>query len=285
VAEHIAIDPPNHPLLPEPLRQLGQQWTAHLSAAIHQAGFRAGPYRLGDPPPGKVHRGTTSINNAKDAVAAHGIVSLLIEGGTYELGSAAEEHATLSERVAHYLPIFDALVAGEELWARTAAYTRRWPELPGQLPSQYGWGRSAPEALIPVELAGGAIAQIPTTSYFDRIEVVEMVPAPHGYLIAPGAAPTYRPMLDLHRIGYQRLDRERSYLVEPLTLSGNAVQLEAGAQLTAPAGSLYVPLTQDAALRAALFLDPALPDNRDKKWLRQQQRDKVSVYRVLSPIP
>jgi hypothetical protein len=102
--------------------------------------------------------------------------------------------------------------------------------------------------------------------------VKRSVPTPLGYAVEPDVAPQFRALLERHGIPYEELTAPRTVRAEACTL----VRLEEefddlysryeGRQIVTSAqpsdrelkpGALWIPLDGEAALRAALVLEPA----------------------------
>ncbi len=102
--------------------------------------------------------------------------------------------------------------------------------------------------------------------------VKSAVPAPLAYAIEPRAAADFKLLLERQGIPYEELTAARTVTAEACTLlrieddfddvysryeGRQIVRREAAAPRELPAGTLLVPLEGEAAVRAALVLEPA----------------------------
>jgi hypothetical protein len=101
--------------------------------------------------------------------------------------------------------------------------------------------------------------------------VKSAVPAPLAYAVEPRAAADFAALLERHGIPFETLAAPRDVRAERCTLlriedeldevysryeGRQIVRREAPAVLTLPAGTLWVPLAGEDAVRAALLLEP-----------------------------
>ena len=104
------------------------------------------------------------------------------------------------------------------------------------------------------------------------VVVKRTVPTPLGYAVEPRAAEEFRGLLDRHGIPAETLSAPRSVTAETCALlrvedgfdevharygGRQVVRCEEGKRQELPAGSLWVRLEGESAVRAALVLEPA----------------------------
>jgi hypothetical protein len=123
-----------------------------------------------------------------------------------------------------------------------------------------------------VEAATGRETRVATPNLMSTMVVKGSVPTPLAYSVTPEAAPVFRTLLERHGIPFEALSSPRAATVERATLlrveeefdelygryeGRQVVRRQAATATDLPAGSLLVPLEGEAALRAALLLEPA----------------------------
>ena len=182
----------------------------------------------------------------------------------------------LGNRVDAYLVLYRRFLSGgtrraEDLAAIERARAR---PLPAFLPANYLWVN--PDATVTefpvVEAATGRVVKVPTANMMTEMAVKTAVPTPLGYAIIPAAAETFRPLLERHGIPFETLAAPRTVNAETATLvrveddfdevysryGGRQIVRRGEARAAElAAGSLFVPLEGEAAVRAALVLEPA----------------------------
>ena len=123
-----------------------------------------------------------------------------------------------------------------------------------------------------LDLATGRTLRIPTANMMTTMAVKRAVTTPLGYAVAPHAAAEFAPLLERHGIPFEPLAAPREVRAERCTLLRIEDEFDdlysryegrqitrcdaAAAQPLAP-GTLWVPLEGEAAVRAALVLEPA----------------------------
>jgi len=246
-------------------------------AAVEEAkaGHRFQRYWVGGVPPLEEQRHSApDLDAAVNAIGAYGGLSFIIEAAVTRAGG--KEQADLGKRVDAYLVLLRRFLSAgarrpEDLAAIEAARAR---PLPPFLPTNYFWA-SLPGAVAEfpaIETATGKETKVATPSLMSTMVVKGSVPAPRAYAVTPEAAPAFRALLDRHGIPFETVGASRRVRAERGTLlrveeefddlygryEGRQIvkRGEAGA-FDLPAGSLLVPLEGEAALRAALLLEPA----------------------------
>jgi len=123
-----------------------------------------------------------------------------------------------------------------------------------------------------IEIATARVVSVPTANMMTMMAVKRTVPTPRGYAIPAPAAAQFRLLLERHGIPFEELAAGRSVEAETCTLlrveqefdevysryeGRQIVNRGAPAAVDLAAGSLWVPLEGEAAVRAALVLEPA----------------------------
>ena len=121
-------------------------------------------------------------------------------------------------------------------------------------------------------VADGSTVQVPTANLMTQMAVKRTVPTPLAYAVPPAVAADFVVLLERHGIPFERLDAARPVRAERCTLlrleeefddlysryeGRQIVRREPPVALALAPGSLWVPLVGEAAVRAALVLEPA----------------------------
>jgi hypothetical protein len=204
----------------------------------------------------------------------YGGLSFIIEAGVKRADK--DPSADLGNRVDAYLVLFRRFINGdghrqEDLAAIERARHR---PLPAFIPTNCLWVNIGPRVTeFPViEVATGRTLRIPTANMMTDMAVKMSVPTPLGYAVEPAVGPEFKTLLERHGIPFEELTAPRTVKTEACTL----VRLEEefddvysryeGRQIVTRGqpseqelkpGSLWVPLEGEAAIRAALVLEPA----------------------------
>jgi hypothetical protein len=204
----------------------------------------------------------------------YGGLSFIIEAGVKR--SAKDPSADLGNRVDAYLVLFRRFINGDGHRQEDLAaieHARHRP-LPTFIPTNYFWVNIGAKVTgFPViEAATGRTLRIPTANMMTEMAVKRSVPTPLGYAIEPRAAQDFKALLERHGIPYEELTAPRIIRAETCTLlcleeefddlysryEGRQIVLRgqpSDRELTP--GTLWVPLEGEAAVRAALVLEPA----------------------------
>jgi hypothetical protein len=214
------------------------------------------------------------MDSGLTAVGAHGGLSFIIEAAVRR--AAPDPSADLAARVDAYLVLFwrflrDNGHRAEDLAAVEKARAR---PLPPFLPTNYLWvnpGMTVTEFPV-LEAATGRTLRIPTANLMTTMAVKTAVPTPLGYAVEPRAAADFAELLERHGIPFETLAAPREVRAERCTLlriedesddvysryeGRQIVRREAAAATPLAPGTLWVPLEGEAAVRAALLLEPA----------------------------
>ncbi len=271
----ITMDGLNNPLFDPAVVSAARRWVEESSAAEAQAGHPYLRYSVGGLPPDDEQRHSApDIDGGLNALGMYGGLSFIIEAGVKR--AQEDSSADLGNRVDACLVLFRRFLNGdgqqqEDLAAIQRARSR---SLPAFIPTNYLWVNIGAKVVeFPVtEAATGRTLRVPTANMMMDLAVKKSVPTPLGYAVEPRAAQDFKTLLERHGIPYERLTASRTAWVETCTL----VRLEdefddlysryAGRQIvtrgppaecTLAEGSLWILLEGEAALRAALVLEPA----------------------------
>jgi hypothetical protein len=231
-------------------------------------------YWVGEPPPdGEQRHSAPDVDSGLNAVGMYGGLSFIIEAAAYASGAPAGD---LGNRVDAYLVLYRRFLSGGSRRAEDLAAIERARKrpLPAFLPTNYLWVN--PDAKVTefpvVEASTGRVLKIPTANLMTEMAVKTTVPTPLGYAVVPAAAETFRSLLEKHGIPFETPAAPRTVSAETATLLRVEEEFDdvysryAGRQIVrrgearraevAP-GSLWIPLEGEAAVRAALVLEPA----------------------------
>lgn len=271
----ITMDGLNNPLLDRDVVAAARRWVDEAAGAEEKAGHPFLRYWVGDvPPDGEQRHSAPDVDGGLNAVAMYGGLSFIIEAATFE--AAGVPPGDLGNRVDAYLVLFRRFIAGdghrqEDLAAVERSRAR---PLPAFLPTNYLWvnPRASVTEFPVVEASTGRVLKIPTANMMTEVAVKKTVPTPLGYAVIPAAAEAFRALLEKHGIPFETLPAARGVGVESATLlrvenefdevysryEGRQIVRLGEARTTELAvGSLFVPLEGEAAVRAALVLEPA----------------------------
>jgi hypothetical protein len=267
------MDGLNNPLFDPTVVAIAQRWVDESAAVESAAGHAFLRYSVGGLPPNDEQRHSApDIDGGLNGVGMYGGLSFIIEAAVRRDPTAAVD---LGNRADAYLVLFKRFLAGdghraEELAAVEAARQR---PLPAFIPTNYLWVNPGMTVTrFPVqELATGRTLEIPTANMMTTMAVKSSVPTPLGYAIAPAAAAPFKALLDRHGIPFEELRTSRSVTAEACTLLRVEGEFDdvysryEGRQIVTrgqpgrrelPVGTLWVPLEGEAAVRAALVLEP-----------------------------
>jgi len=271
----ITMDGLNNPLFDSGVVAAARRWEDEAAGVEAKAGHPYLRYWVGDvPPDGEQRHSAPDIDGGLNAVGMYGGLSFIIEAAAFE--GAGAPPGDLGNRVDAYLVLFRRFVSGnehrkEDLAAIESARAR---PLPAFLPTNYLWVNPGAKvtAFPVVEAATGRVLTIPTANLMTELAVKKTVSTPLGYAVAPAAAETFRTLLDRHGIPFETLAAHRAVSAEAATLvrveeefdevysryEGRQIVRRGETRATeVAAGGLFIPLEGEAAVRAALVLEPA----------------------------
>ena len=271
----ITLDGLNNPLFESEVVAAAARRVDEAAAACARAGHPFQRYWVGGVPPDEEQRHSApDIDGGLNGVGMYGGLSFIVEAAVRH--AAENPGADLGNRVDAYLVVLRALLADparraadRELVERTRARA-----LPPFLPVNYLWANPGMEVTrFPVvETATGRSREVPTANLMTALVVKRVVPTPAGYAIVPEAAAELGALLERHGIPFERLAAPRPARVEACTLARveeafdelyaryegrQIVTRAAPAERELPAGTLWVALSGESAVRAALVLEPA----------------------------
>lgn len=271
----ITMDRLNNPLFDGALFTAGDRWVEGADAALAKAGHPFLRYWVGGVPPDEEQRHSApDMDGGLNGVGAYGGLSFIIEAAARRGDEAIAKE--LGNRVDAYLVLLRRFIAGDGHRADDAAAIRRAraKALPPFLPVNYLWVNPTGEVTrFPVtEIASGKKIEVATPNMMTVMAVKRSVPTPAAYVVDPRAAAELGALLERHGIPFETLKAPRAAVTETCTLlrveddfdevysryeGRQIVRREPSASREWPAGSLWVPLTGDSAIRAALLLEPS----------------------------
>jgi len=271
----ITMDGLNNPLFDPAVVAAAERWVRESEAPEAAAGHPFLRYSVGGLPPDEEQRHSApDIDGGLNAVGMYGGLSFIIEAAVRRGPDAPPDD--LAKRVDAYLVLLrrflDETAHRAEDLAAVEASRRRPP--PRFIPTNYLWvnpGFTITDFPV-LELATGRTVRIPTANMMTTMAVKTALPAPLGYAIEPRAAADYALVLERQGIPFETLAAPRTVGAQRCDLlrleetfddlysryeGRQIVQCRAAAAEELPAGTLWVPLEGEAAVRAALVLEPA----------------------------
>ncbi|MFN7986709.1 MAG: M14 family zinc carboxypeptidase [Thermoanaerobaculia bacterium] len=271
----ITMDGLDNPHFDRERMAAARRWVDEAAAAEEKAGHRFLRYWVGGAPPDDEQRHSApDADGGLNGVGAYGGLSFIIEAAVRH--ESKNPSADLGNRVDAYLVLFRRFLEGGGHRAEDLAVVeraRRLP-LPAFLPTDALWvnpGGTVTE-FPAVEVATGKVVKVATPNLMTEVAVKRSVPTPLGYAVDPKAAPEIAALLGRHGLPFETLGAPRTVAAETCTLlrveeefddvysryGGRTIVKRGAAKETElPAGSLWVPLEGEAALRAAMVLEPA----------------------------
>ncbi len=271
----ITMDSLNNPLFDLRVRRAGLRFLDTAAAAEGDAGHPFLRYWVGGVPPEEEQRHSApDIDGGLNAIGMYGGLSFIIEAAVRHADSDPDRD--LGNRIDAYLLLFRSLLRDDGHRAEDFALieeTRRRP-LPAFLPTNYLWVN--PEAQVTefpvVEEATGTVVPIKTANMMTTMAIKRTVPIPRGYAVPAAVAVPFRGLLVRHGIPFETLGEAREFVAERCTLlrveeefddvysryKGRQIVSRGEARtIELAAGSLWIPLEGESAVRAALVLEPA----------------------------
>jgi hypothetical protein len=270
----VTMDGLDNPLFDPAVTVAAARWVEEAGPVCAAAGHPFLRYWVGGAPPDAEQRHSApDLDGGLNAIGVYGGLSFIIESAVR--WNAADPMADLGNRVDAYSVLLWRFVRGdghrdEDLAAIAGARSRA---LPAFIPTNYLWvnpGMTVTD--FPVfEVASGRRITVPTANMMTAMAVKQSVPAPLGYAVVPAAADEFCALLDRHGIPYEMLAAPRTVRAESCTLlrvedefddvynryeGRQIVKREAAAERELPAGAVWVALAGEAAIRAALLLEP-----------------------------
>ena len=270
----ITMDGLDNPHFDRERRTAARRWVDEAAAAEEKAGHRFLRYWVGGTPPDDEQRHSApDADGGLNGIGAYGGLSFIIEAAVRH--HAKDPSADLGNRVDAYLVLFRRFLDGAGHRADDLAVVERARKLPlpAFLPSDALWVN--PDGAVTdfpaVELATGKAIRVPTANLMTEVAVKRSVPTPLGYAVDAKAAPEIAALLSRHGLPFETLGAPRTATAETCTLlrveeefddvysryGGRTIVRRGEAKVTdLPAGSVWVPLEGEGALRAAMLLEP-----------------------------
>jgi hypothetical protein len=271
----ITMDSLNNPLFDRRVRDAALRFVDGVAEVELVAGHGFLRYWVGGIPPDEEQRHSApDVDGGLNGLGTYGGQSFIIEAAARH--AEGDRDRDLGNRVDAYLALFRHILRGDGHRAEDLAAIEqaRLRPLPAFLPTNYLWVN--PDATVTefpvVEQETGRVVYVPTANMMTMMVVKRTVPTPRGYAVKASAAARFRGLLERHGIAFEELPSKRSFEAEVCTLlrveeefdevysryeGRQIVQRGEARVVDLPAGSLWVPLTGEAAVRAALILEPA----------------------------
>lgn len=270
----IMMDGANHPFFDPAVTATGVRWVESAAPVMQRAGYNFLRYSVGGLPPDEEQRySSPELDDGRNAIAAFGGLSFIIEAGVRR--NRADPEADLGARVDAYLTLLRHLI--NETRTRvvdleTVEHARRTP-LPPFVPTNVFWA-NASNRLTPFPLldaASGATVEILTPNFMPDLVVKRSVAVPAAYAVEPAAAAVYRRLLDRHAIPFVELTVPRRARAERCRLlrveedydavyeryeGRQIVERLAPTTVELAAGSLLIAVDGPDARRTVLLLEP-----------------------------
>ena len=271
----ITLDGLNNPLFDPALVTGALRWVQESAPPEAEAGHTFLRYSVGGLPPDEEQRHSApDIDGGLNAIGMYGGLSFIIEAGVKRADK--DPSSDLGNRVDAYLILLRRFINGDGHRQEDLAaieHARHRP-LPTFIPTNYLWvniGARVTEFPV-IEAATGRTLRISTANMMTDMAVKKSVPTPLGYAIEPRAARDFKALLERHGIPYEELTAPRIIRAETCTLLCLEEEFDElysryeGRQIVSRGqpsdreltpGTLWVPLEGEAAVRAALVLEPA----------------------------
>jgi len=270
----ITMDGVNNPLFDPAVVAAAQRWVDESRAPLASAGHTFLRYTVGGLPPDEEQRHSApDMDSGLTAVGAYGGLSFIVEAAVRR--AAPDPSADLASRVDAYLVLLWRFLREDGHRAEDLATVEkaRARPLPPFLPTNYLWvnpGMTVTEFPL-LDLATDRTLRIPTANLMTTMAVKTAVPTPLGYAVDPRAATDFAALLERHGIPFETLAAPREVRAEGCTLlriedefddvysryeGRQIVRREKAAAVPLPAGTLWVPLAGEDAVRTALLLEP-----------------------------
>jgi hypothetical protein len=271
----ITMDGLNNPHFDAERIAAARRWVDESAEVEAKAGHRFLRYWVGGAPPDDEQRHSApDTDGGLNGIGAYGGLSFIIEAAVRHNGK--DPSADLGKRVDAYLVLFRRFLEGAGHRAGDLGVVERARKLPlpAFLPSDALWvnpgGRVTDFPVV--EVTTGAVRKVPTANLMTEIAAKRSVPTPLGYEVGPKAAAEIGALLTRHGIPFETLEAPRKVQAETWTLlrveeefddvygryGGRTIVKPGEARETElPGGSLFIPLEGEAALRAAILLEPS----------------------------
>jgi hypothetical protein len=270
----ITMDSLNNPLFDFALIAAARSWVDESADFLAAKGHPFYRYTVGGMPPDEEQRHSApDIDGGLNAIGMYGGLSFIIEAAA--LPDTGAPPPDLPNRVDAYLALLWRFVREGAGHANDAALVEllRGRPLPPFIPTNYLWvnpGLTIGEFPV-MDAETGKKLLIPTANLMTTLAVKSSVPTPAGYAVEPRAAADFKVLLERHGIPFEEIASPRGVTAERCTLlrledefddlysryeGRQVVRREKAALVELPAGSLWVPLQGESAVRTALLLEP-----------------------------
>ncbi len=292
----------NNPLYDEDIYKNGKRWIKQVEDFMLERGHNYCRYYLGGTPPeDELRYSTPEADDARNGLGAYGGMSFIIESG--RMTSAENPEADLGKRVDAYLDLLTRFIYDKKYRDadKNVIDRSRGRAMPPFIPVNYFWANKGVRYtdVRVIDKKTGQVEMTKTANFMHDLIVKKSVATPAGYVIDKAHVSGFDTLLQRHDIKYEILDKDMRMLVEPCRLiaveekhdpvyqrySGRQIVEKTAADiLRFTAGSIFVPLDQPAAMRAALLLEPTMLYGLyefEKFNIRVDQNDILPVYRVI----
>jgi hypothetical protein len=272
----ITLDGVNNPLFHPAVVAAARRFVDVVAAAEAKANHPFLRYWVGGVPPSDEQRHSApDVDSALNAIGMYGGLSFIAEAAAPRSG--AGRPGDLGNRVDAYLVLLRKLIEGdgERATDRKAVAASRSRPLPDFLPTNSLWANPGAKVtdFPAVETATGRVVKIPTPNLMTDLVVKRSIRTPLGYAVDPRAAAPFRALFERHGIPAETLSSARPVSAETCNLlrveeefdevhsrygGRQIVECALAVRSELPAGSLFVPLEGEAAVRAALVLEPSM---------------------------
>lgn len=270
----ITLDRMNNPLFDRARIEAADRWIEAAAVAEKKAGHPFLRYWVGGLPPDDEQRHSApDIDSGMNAIGTYGGLSFIIEAAARSEADAPPNE--LANRVDAYLVLFRTFIADTSRRTTDLAVIEaaRKRAIPPFLPVNYLWVNPRGSVTdFPVRrLSDGATVEVSTANLMTEVAVKRSVQTPVAYAIAPHAADGFAALLGRHAIPFEKIDAARAEVMQGCTLlrvedefdeiyaryeGRQIVRCGEAVNGTLEPGSLRVALQGEAALRAALLLEP-----------------------------
>lgn len=271
----ITMDGLNNPHFDAERVAAARRWVDESAAVEEKAGHRFLRYWVGGAPPDDEQRHSApDTDGGLNGIGAYGGLSFIIEAAVRH--GSKNPSADLGARVDAYLVLYRRFLEGAGRRADDLAVVERARKLPlpAFLPSDALWVNPGGKVIdFPVvELSTGRVLKVPTANLMTEVAVKRSVPTPLGYAVDPKAAAEVGALLTRHGLPFETVAAPRKAVTETWKLlrleeefddvysrygGRTIVKKDVTRETELPAGSLWVPLEGEGALRAAILLEPS----------------------------
>ena len=264
----ITMDGLDTPLFDSWTRARAMTWVERMGAMLKSSGYPFQRYWVGGTPPDEEQRHSApDIDGGLNGIGLYGGLSFIVE---------SNRAMPLPKRVDAYLAVFRNILSGglREPGDLEALARPDRTALGAFIPVNYLWVN--PDAKVTsfpvIEASTGRTLEIPTPNMMTELAVKRSVPAPEAYAVPAPAAGIFSDLLSRHGIPFETLASSRTVRAELSRLERMEDQYDEvydryegrqivkrlpPSELELSPGSLIISLKGEAAVRAALVLEPS----------------------------